>query len=154
MLWFTWSLIIFKQVQETFLTTSNQTMKFMRAKSFPPPPLFSLFPPLFVPHTHHSCDHDPNHYWRTAPSPLCGFLWPLARSATGPLPHFDLDLGGNVIQRGAEVQRHYCSRSVGTPLHIRLSSLAGPHASARRLLLSAAGWGCAKVHCEGRVTFL
>nr|XP_046250657.1 ethanolamine kinase 1-like isoform X1 [Scatophagus argus] len=57
------------------------------------------------------------------------------RSATGPPPHFDLDLGGNVIQRGAEAQRHYCSHAVGPPLHIRLSSLAGPHVPARRLLL-------------------
>lgn len=124
-----------KQIQETFLTTSNQTIKFRRAKCFPPPPFFLPFSLFSVPHTRHSCDHDPNHYWHTAPSPLCGFLCPLARSATGPPPHFDLDLGGNVIQRGAEAQRHYCSSAVGPPLHICLSSLAGPHAPARRLLL-------------------
>lgn len=124
-LWSTQGLVIFKQVQETFLTTSNQTIKFRRAKCFPSPPLFLPLSLLCVPHTRHSCDRDPNHYWHTAPSPLCGFLCSLARSATGPPPHFDLDLGGNVIQRGAEAQRHYCSHAVGPPLHIRLSSLAG-----------------------------
>lgn len=129
-------LVIFKQIQEeAFLSSSSQTIKFRRAKCSPSPPLFLPLFLLCAPHTHHSCDRDPNHYWHTAPSPLCGFPCTLARSATGPLPHFDPDLRGNVIQRGAEAQRRYCSRAVGPPLHIRLSSLAGPHAPARRLLL-------------------
>lgn len=106
--------------------------KVQEGEMFPFTPTFSPSSACPTPAT---VDRDPNHYWHTAPSPLCGFLSSLARSATGPPPHFDLDLGGNVIQRGAEAQRHYCSHAVGPSLHIRLSSLAGPHAPARRLLL-------------------
>lgn len=40
-----------------------------------------------------------------------------------------------MIQRGAEAQRHYCSSAVVPALHIHLSSLAGPHVPAERLLL-------------------
>lgn len=42
------SLLIYKQVQKTFLTTAAQTIKFTRVKCFPPPPPFLLLSPFPV----------------------------------------------------------------------------------------------------------
>lgn len=102
------------------IPTSCYQSVVLKEANFLPPPRISSF--LFcVPRTSNSCDRDPNHYWHTATSLQCGFLYWLARSATGPPPHFDLDLRGNVIQRGAEAQRHYCFYAVGPAFHTGLA---------------------------------
>lgn len=68
---------IFQQARWTFPYHHQLDSKVQHGTKFPSSTLFhsyhgSLF---FVPHTSNSCDHDPNHYWHTAPSPPCCFLW-------------------------------------------------------------------------------